>query len=89
MYKHDLQSYINAFEGLKGLISEEAQTDTEITYTFINGLSDERRAKLILYGQIIRTRQIPHRNHQTFQQQQQQEQKHEYDRHRKFQTLQV
>ena len=47
MYKHDLQNYINAFERLKHLIPAEAQTDTDMMYTFINGLSDELRAKLM------------------------------------------
>ena len=36
MYKHDLQNYINAFERVKHLIPAEAQTDTDMMYTFIN-----------------------------------------------------
>ena len=47
MHKHDLQNYINAFERLKHLIPAEAQSDTDMMYTFINGLSDELRSKLM------------------------------------------
>ena len=47
MHNHDLQNYINAFERLKRLIPDTAQTDTDMMYTFINGLSEELRAKLM------------------------------------------
>ena len=47
MYKHDLQNYINAFKRLKHLIPAEAQTNTDMMYTFINGLSDKLRETLM------------------------------------------
>ena len=47
MRRTDLQSYINEFERLKRLLPSENQTDLDMMYTFINGLTDELRIKLM------------------------------------------
>ena len=47
MHRTDLQSYINEFERLKRLLPSENQTDLDMMYTFINGLTDELRIKLM------------------------------------------
>ena len=47
MQRHDLQAYINEFERLKRLLPNENQTYLDMMYTFINGLEEEPRIKLM------------------------------------------
>ena len=45
MHGHDLQRYVNEFTRLKALIVANAQSDIQMMYTFINGLSKTLRTK--------------------------------------------
>ena len=45
MHGHDLQRYVNEFTRLKALIAANAQSDIQMMYTFINGLSQTLQAK--------------------------------------------
>ena len=47
MHSHDLQTYINDLEKLKHLIPPEAQSDLDMMYTFINGLTPEIHSEMM------------------------------------------
>ena len=47
MHEHDLQRYVNEFTRLKALIAANTQSDIQMMYTFINGLSPTLRTKLM------------------------------------------
>ena len=47
MKTYKLETYANDFERLKRLIPSNAQSDIDMMYTFINGLTDELRSKMM------------------------------------------